>query len=664
MKKVLIISAGFGEGHDTAAMSIRDAVELISDEVRVEVLDLLEASFGPLYHLARRTHLKVAQFAPGLWNGVSSLFEASTGLGRQLGGTGTRRLQERLAAVLHETQPDCVVSTFPLYSRIVDGLFEDHRERPFRYISIITDPQSIQPAWHLSRSDLYCVMNDEARRQLSESGVSDQSIRVTGFPVHPEFAQPGPYETTAPDRNDLRRILYIINCGRKKTGRSLDRLMEDDSIQLTVTVGRDADLKAELHERAREHGSRVKILGWTNDMARLMRNSHLVIGRATSQTVHEAMAARCPMIINQVAAGQEEENARVVTDGRWGSFADGGKAVMETIEQAFASRSRLWRDWKSRVTALSKPDASLRIAETVLSECSQNGLAGARRLFSTSQRPIMSLSHNRRRGNAPMLLCDFHIHTNYSDGKLSAPEVVDFYGQRGFDCICITDHLADPKRLIGRMSELCNFTLGQEQVEEYFTVLERERRRAWRKYGMVVLTGIEFNKDGFTKKSSAHLLGIDLKQPIDPSLNLLEIIGQIRAQSGLSVASHPHIMESEWGKNTLYLWENQETYAPVLDAWEIANRNNIFNRVGLKKLPFLANSDFHKPRHIYSWKTLLMCEKDPEEIKDCIRNNRNVAITLYRDGAREEIVPDPLPLPVTAGSRLQPRFEIPIRLAG
>jgi len=25
-----------------------------------------------------------------------------------------------------------------------------------------------------------------------------------------------------------------------------------------------------------------------------------------------------------------------------------------------------------------------------------------------------------------MLLCDFHIHSNYSDGKLSVPEIVDF----------------------------------------------------------------------------------------------------------------------------------------------------------------------------------------------------------------------------------------------
>jgi hypothetical protein len=90
-------------------------------------------------------------------------------------------------------------------------------------------------------------------------------------------------------------------------------------------------------------------------------------------------------------------------------------------------------------------------------------------------------------------------------------------------------------------------------------------------------------------------------------------------------------MKSEWGKNTLYLWENQEKFAPLLDAWEIANRNNIFNDIGLKRLPFIANSDFHKPRHIYSWKTLIHAAKDAEAIKDCIRRNEHVAITLYRD---------------------------------
>ena len=89
-------------------------------------------------------------------------------------------------------------------------------------------------------------------------------------------------------------------------------------------------------------------------------------------------------------------------------------------------------------------------------------------------------------------------------------------------------------------------------------------------------------------------------------------------------------MKSEWGKNNVYLWENQEIFAPLIDAWEIANRHNIFTPVGLKNLRFVANSDFHKPKHIYSWKTLLHCEKDPAAIKECIRLNKEVAITFFR----------------------------------
>jgi hypothetical protein len=166
---------------------------------------------------------------------------------------------------------------------------------------------------------------------------------------------------------------------------------------------------------------------------------------------------------------------------------------------------------------------------------------------------------------------------------------------------------------------------------------------------MLLLTGLEFNKDGLSAKSSTHLLGVDLKEPIDPSQDLDAIIHAIHAQGGLAIAAHPHLMSSPWGKNTLYLWENQEKYAPLIDAWEIGNRDDLFNPIGLKRLPFIANSDFHKPKHIRSWKTVLFCEKEPEAIKACIRANRDIAITLYRDHlfARSHALPfdQPLPLP-------------------
>lgn len=36
--------------------------------------------------------------------------------------------------------------------------------------------------------------------------------------------------------------------------------------------------------------------------------------------------------------------------------------------------------------------------------------------------------------------CDFHIHTNYSDGILTPAQVVEMAKEKGLDCIAITDH--------------------------------------------------------------------------------------------------------------------------------------------------------------------------------------------------------------------------------
>jgi UDP-N-acetylglucosamine:LPS N-acetylglucosamine transferase len=632
MKKILILTAGFGDGHSAAARSLRDAVELLDEDARAEVLDLFADSYGAFNAFARKTCLGLVQYAPKLWGGINSLLE-NPFIARQLGGFA--RLQNTLERILAETQPDCVVSTYPVYGHIIKKIYPDQHERPFRLITVITDSISVDSSWYGVPSDFFNVATEATSEVLRKSGVAASQIRMFGFPVSPVFASPSP-ELPPPVGREPRRVLYIIDTGRKKAGKTVDRLLELDDVHLTITVGRDAGLRAKLAESTRKHAGRVRILGWTNQMPELMMSHHLIICKAGAATVQEAIAARCPMIVNQVNPGQEEGNAELIWRFGLGGIAEKNREVAELVGNAFAKHATQWSEWRENLRKISRPDAALRIGELVLDESGQDR-SGRRpvKLFDTRPERVMrpAVQANGNGSPAQMLLCDFHIHSNYSDGRLSVPEIIDFYGEHGFDCICITDHLADPRRLLGKLTELANCTLGQEQVGEYFAVIDRERQRAWRRYRMLVMTGIEFNKDGYTRKTSAHLLGIDLKSPIDPSLDLPEIIAQIHSQGGLAVASHPHIMKSEWGKNTLYLWENQDKFAPLLDAWEIANRNNIFNDVGLKRLPFIANSDFHKPKHIYSWKTLIYAEKDSEAIKDCIRRNEHVAITLYRDFA-------------------------------
>ena len=228
-----------------------------------------------------------------------------------------------------------------------------------------------------------------------------------------------------------------------------------------------------------------------------------------------------------------------------------------------------------------------------------------------------------------MLLCDFHIHTKYSDGSVELRRTVDLFGQAGFDVIAITDHVVNGDNSFGKLAHRFKFSVTGNNFSEYMTRIREEAERAWDKYGMLVIPGVEISKNHISTEKSAHILLIDIKEFIPACWSYEKIFLEAKEQDALIVACHPHYM-SDMSRDTLFLWNNRERYAKYIDAWEIANRDDVFNVISLKKYPYIANSDFHKPRHVYSWKTLLNCEKGVLSVKQCIRHNKGVAITLFR----------------------------------
>jgi predicted metal-dependent phosphoesterase TrpH len=230
-----------------------------------------------------------------------------------------------------------------------------------------------------------------------------------------------------------------------------------------------------------------------------------------------------------------------------------------------------------------------------------------------------------------MLLCDFHIHTTYSDGSVELRKTIDIFGQAGFDAIAITDHVVNGDTSFGKLAHRFRYSVTSKNFYQYVEHIREEAERAREKYGMLVIPGVEISKNHLTADKSAHILIIDIRDFIPACWSYEEIFLEAKRQKALTVACHPHYMTPITDRDTLFLWNNRDRYARYIDAWEIANRDDMFNVIGLKKYPYVANSDFHKPRHLYSWKTLLNCEKDTVSIKECIKHNRGVALTLFRN---------------------------------
>jgi predicted metal-dependent phosphoesterase TrpH len=243
-------------------------------------------------------------------------------------------------------------------------------------------------------------------------------------------------------------------------------------------------------------------------------------------------------------------------------------------------------------------------------------------------------------GYEPFLLCDFHVHTTWSDGRLSLREVVDLYGRTGrFDVIAITDHILMARDLLARVGRMASlgrktFSVTSDRFPAYLDEIRREAERASRVYGMLVLPGAEVTQNHIRSKKNSHIVALNLREFISADQPAEDILKEIRRQGALSIACHPHHRTTRrFEIRTCYLWDHRKRLVDLVDVWEAANRDDLFSVTSLKHYPYVANSDFHKPKHLYSWKTLLRCDKTWEAIARTLRSNVDIALTLYRNGS-------------------------------
>lgn len=228
-----------------------------------------------------------------------------------------------------------------------------------------------------------------------------------------------------------------------------------------------------------------------------------------------------------------------------------------------------------------------------------------------------------------MILTDLHVHSTWSDGKLSLPDVIDRFGQRGFGAIAITDHICESRSLLGRAARYLNKTLTRESFPRYLEEIDMEADRALCEYGMVVIPGFELTKNSLSNHRSAHILALGVREYLPADGDPLDLARAIRDRAGIAVAAHP-VGTPRLEKQTLHLWDRRRELAREFDAWEVATGPHIYEQVLESGLPMLASSDFHRESQMSSWKTVVDSERHAGAILDAVRRHR-VRFRYYRD---------------------------------
>lgn len=359
---IWILTAGYGDGHNTAARSVAEALERLCPGENIEYCDLVSEAMPRTAAVTKALYQQAITHFPAAWRVTYDLMGKRSVTGPDSAWqTGLlNHFKRRLA----EKQPRLIVSTYPLYAVLLETLARQQKVPPL--CTVITDSITVNRIWVMSPSDLFCVADDETKKVVADFGVPESKIRVTGFPVSLAFTEPLPEQPP----HAGGRILYLPST----TGRHVEATLQAlrplllAGNKLTLPVGKHASRLYHILLRLTDSlpPEAVEIIGWTKRIPEFLRTHDVVICKAGGAILHEVLAAKIPAVIDYVVPGQEEGNAELLTKVDGGIVTRTPKETAAAVESILTNNNAVGRRMRTSMARMSVPDAALRTAKAAL----------------------------------------------------------------------------------------------------------------------------------------------------------------------------------------------------------------------------------------------------------------------------------------------------------
>jgi processive 1,2-diacylglycerol beta-glucosyltransferase len=363
--RIIITTAGFGEGHNSAANHLAVALE---QHAEVEIVDPCANGAPWVNEQLRNFYRFITTHAPKTWAKIYNSTDSRDFSKERF------PLMRRPENSLHETllsyQPDAIISTYPLYPYFIERSFERGAKR-VPVFTAITDSIEINSSWRKAPTDYWLVTDSLTKDKLTKLGMPAKKVITTGFAVHPRFQQ---LESIPPsDHCTPFRVLYFPTAKKPTVRRFMRAILRVPNTEVTVVLGKNV---RKLYDRAREvqleFPGRVEIKGWTRRVPELLCEHHLIVGKAGGATVHEAIAAKTPMLIHHLVPGQEEGNLALLKHLKAGKLTETSKQVRKAIAKMTANDAAEWREMKQSLVDNALPCGATAAADFILSHLQAN----------------------------------------------------------------------------------------------------------------------------------------------------------------------------------------------------------------------------------------------------------------------------------------------------
>ncbi|WCK53400.1 glycosyltransferase [Aneurinibacillus sp. Ricciae_BoGa-3] len=372
-EKVLILFSNYGEGHQQAARAIADAAQLYPEGVETCLIDVMEWAYPFFNSISRSIFIQGVKSFPTLYGRLyeKSRDEHSFFLNQilHLGMMRIRKLIEKI-------EPSVVVSTFPIASGIM-SMLKINRFTDIPTVTVITD-YSTHSYWVHPHTDLYVVGSEGVRKQLHAYAIPDSLIKVTGIPVRSKFCHT--YDTSqlaAKYKLDPNKpVVLVMGGGYGIIDDGLLKALEavKQKFQLIIVCGHNRRLRKHLEKQVNNFHHPTVVTGYIDFVHELMALADVMITKPGGITISEGIALQLPMLLYKPLPGQEQENAKFLTQSQVAMQASSMSEVSSALSSLLTSpmmRERL----KANAKKLHNTTASSRTLDAILAICKKKSLS-------------------------------------------------------------------------------------------------------------------------------------------------------------------------------------------------------------------------------------------------------------------------------------------------
>lgn len=371
--KILILSSDTGGGHRSAAQTIADGLERFwhGRSVAVRVIRAVEDS----HHITDKLVAIYNWVLRNKQGWMKYLYWAVNRFRPETREFFYRRCIGYIRDHFEKWCPHVVVSVHPLTQHFLGRLLKElNLASQVPLVTVVTDPcYGFWKGWACDDVALYLVANEDARDQLIDYGVSPERIKVSGMPVHPKFHEVDERDAQFARRAfglDPEKFTVFLNAGWIGGGNIPQIFRElvrgELDVQAIFLAGKNEELRREAEEIARSARFPVKVIGYSDEIEKLMQSANVMVSKLGGLTTFEALACRLPIIADGITPPMPQEvgTVRLIERKGAGILLRHPSEIVPTIRDLALDREKYSR-MRAATTGLAMPNSTEQIIREI-----------------------------------------------------------------------------------------------------------------------------------------------------------------------------------------------------------------------------------------------------------------------------------------------------------